>query len=168
MRGVTPVFFMLIVLMGCHDSASWFTQLNLWRPHSASLFNIDHSRPDIGGSVPGHLMKIATFNINNVNKLPNLVHWLRTSAPDVVCLQELKSTDADFPIAAVGRAGYDAVWCGQKTWNGVAILARDMKPVLTRLSGRNSKRSGAEGARRNRVYLGHMPARNFLSTPALQ
>jgi exodeoxyribonuclease-3 len=78
-------------------------------------------------------MKIATFNINNVNKrLPNLLAWLRAARPDVVCLQELKSTDADFPIAAVRRAGYEAVWRGQKTWNGVAILARGMEPVRTR------------------------------------
>jgi exodeoxyribonuclease III len=78
-------------------------------------------------------MKIATFNINNVNKrLSNLLAWLRAARPDVVCLQELKSTDADFPVEALRRAGYEAVWCGQKTWNGVAILARGMKPVQTR------------------------------------
>src|SRR6266567_6040598 len=78
-------------------------------------------------------MKIATFNINNVNKrLPNLIAWLRTAGPDVVCLQELKSTDADFPVTAIRRAGYEAVWRGQKSWNGVAILARGMEPVLTR------------------------------------
>jgi exodeoxyribonuclease III len=77
-------------------------------------------------------MKIATFNINNVNKrLANLLAWLRAASPDVVCLQELKSTDADFPIAALRRAGYDAVWRGQKTWNGVAILARGGTPILT-------------------------------------
>src|SRR4029077_3631815 len=76
---------------------------------------------------------IATFNINNVKKrLANLLTWLRAAAPDVVCLQELKSTDADFPIRSIRRAGYDAVWRGQKTWNGVAILARGMVPVLTR------------------------------------
>ena len=78
-------------------------------------------------------MKIATFNINNINKrLPNLIAWLRAAKPDVVCLQELKSTDADFPVGALRRAGYDAVWRGQKSWNGVAILARGMEPVLTR------------------------------------
>jgi exodeoxyribonuclease-3 len=76
-------------------------------------------------------MKIATFNINNVNKrLANLLAWLRAASPDVVCLQELKSADADFPIQAIRRAGYQAVWRGQKTWNGVAILAR-REPVLT-------------------------------------
>src|SRR3954453_5587247 len=77
-------------------------------------------------------MKIATFNINNVNKrLANLLAWLRAASPDVVCLQELKSTDADFPFQAIRRAGYQAVWRGQKTWNGVAILARAREPVLT-------------------------------------
>src|SRR4051794_39727106 len=78
-------------------------------------------------------MKIATFNINNINKrLPNLLAWLKSAKPDVVCLQELKSTDADFPITALRRVGYEAVWRGQKSWNGVAILARGMEPVLTR------------------------------------
>jgi exodeoxyribonuclease III len=78
-------------------------------------------------------MKLATFNINNVNKrLPNLLAWLRAAAPDVVCLQELKSPDADFPIDALRGAGYEAVWRGQKAWNGVGILARGMEPVLTR------------------------------------
>src|SRR5437660_6061181 len=78
-------------------------------------------------------MKIATFNINNVNKrFPNLLAWLRSARPDVACLQELKSTDADFPIAALRRAGYEAVWKGQKSWNGVAILAHGTTPIVTR------------------------------------
>jgi exodeoxyribonuclease III len=78
-------------------------------------------------------MKIATFNINNVNRrLPNLLDWLRASEPDVVCLQELKASDASFPEAAIQDAGYGAVWRGQRTWNGVAILARNAKPILTR------------------------------------
>jgi exodeoxyribonuclease-3 len=78
-------------------------------------------------------MKVATFNINNINRrLPNLLRWLRSAKPDVVALQELKSADADFPIEAVGKAGYGAVWRGQKTWNGVAILARNAEPVLIR------------------------------------
>jgi exodeoxyribonuclease III len=78
-------------------------------------------------------MKIATLNIDNVNKrLPNLLNWLRAACPNVVCLQELKSTDTDFPIDTIRRAGYAAVWRGQKTWNGVAILARGLEPVLTR------------------------------------
>jgi exodeoxyribonuclease-3 len=78
-------------------------------------------------------VKIATFNINNVNRrLPNLLAWLATAKPDVVCLQELKATDAAFPMAAIRDAGYGAVWQGQATWNGVAILARGTEPVLTR------------------------------------
>jgi exodeoxyribonuclease-3 len=78
-------------------------------------------------------MKIATFNINNINRrLPNLLRWLRAAKPDAVCLQELKSTDADFPFSAIEKAGYGAVWQGQKTWNGVAILARNAEPVLIR------------------------------------
>jgi exodeoxyribonuclease-3 len=78
-------------------------------------------------------MKIATFNINNVNRrLPNLLAWLRAAKPDAVCLQELKCTDGAFPAAAIEAAGYHAVWRGEKTWNGVAILARKTEPVLTR------------------------------------
>ena len=78
-------------------------------------------------------MKIATFNVNNVNKrLANLLSWLGKARPDVACLQELKATDAGFPIAAIEKAGYGAVWRGEKSWNGVAILARASEPVLTR------------------------------------
>src|SRR5450755_4383604 len=78
-------------------------------------------------------MKIATFNINNINRrLPNLLRWLRAAKPDIVCLQELKAADNDFPRSAIEKAGYGAVWRGQKTWNGVAILARKAGPVLTR------------------------------------
>jgi exodeoxyribonuclease III len=78
-------------------------------------------------------MKLATFNINNVNKrLANLLAWLATTEPDVVCLQELKSSDADFPRAALADAGYGAAVRGQRTWNGVAILARGAEPILTR------------------------------------
>jgi exodeoxyribonuclease III len=76
-------------------------------------------------------MKIASFNINNIRKrLPNLLEWLKESAPDIVCLQELKTADAEFPDKAMRDAGYEAVWRGQKTWNGVAILAR-WTPILT-------------------------------------
>jgi exodeoxyribonuclease-3 len=78
-------------------------------------------------------VKIATFNINNVNhRLGNLLAWLREAAPDVVCLQELKATSDAFPVAAIKEAGYGAVWQGQRSWNGVAILSRDADPVLTR------------------------------------
>jgi exodeoxyribonuclease-3 len=78
-------------------------------------------------------MKIATLNINNVNKrLPNLLDWLRVAKPHAVCLQELKATDAEFPKAAIEKAGYGAIWRGQRSWNGVAILAHDAEPVVTR------------------------------------
>ena len=77
-------------------------------------------------------MKIATFNINNINhRLSNLLAWLDVAKPDVVCLQELKAADREFPTAAIDSAGYGAAWCGQPTWNGVAILARDAKPIVT-------------------------------------
>lgn len=78
-------------------------------------------------------MKITTFNINGINRrLDSLLQWLREAEPDVVCLQELKATDAQFPQEALQSAGYGAVWRGQSAWNGVAILARDAEPVLTR------------------------------------
>jgi exodeoxyribonuclease-3 len=78
-------------------------------------------------------VKIATFNINNVNRrLDVLLAWLAAARPDVVCLQELKAIDRMFPRSALEEAGYGAVWRGQSAWNGVAILARDAQPVLTR------------------------------------
>ena len=79
------------------------------------------------------LLKIATWNINGVNRrLPLLLEWLAEAAPDVVALQELKASDAEFPRAALEQAGYGAVWCGQRTWNGVAILARGAEPIVSR------------------------------------
>src|SRR5690349_12724873 len=70
-------------------------------------------------------MKIATYNVNGVNgRLPVLLRWLGESKPDVVCLQELKSPNEKVPEAAINDAGYKAIWHGQKSWNGVAILAR--------------------------------------------
>ncbi len=78
-------------------------------------------------------MKIATFNINNVNKhLPNLLQWLKQSKPDIVCLQELKCEARDFPEAALLKVGYLAVWEGQKSWNGAAILPKRSQPIITR------------------------------------
>ncbi|MGA7411165.1 MAG: endonuclease/exonuclease/phosphatase family protein [Bryobacteraceae bacterium] len=80
-------------------------------------------------------MKIATFNINNINKrLENLLFWLSKTKPDVVCLQELKAEQGAFPVQLLSSLGYEAVWQGQRSWNGVAILARDHEPVLTRSS----------------------------------
>ena len=78
-------------------------------------------------------MKIATYNVNGVNgRLPVLLRWLAEAQPDVVCLQELKAPDERFPQAAITDAGYGAIWHGQKSWNGVAILARGCDPVETR------------------------------------
>lgn len=70
-------------------------------------------------------MKIATYNVNGVNgRLPVLLRWLKESAPDIVCLQELKAPQEKFPEQAIRDAGYQAIWHGQKSWNGVAILSR--------------------------------------------
>ncbi len=78
-------------------------------------------------------MRIATFNINGINRrLDNLLAWLEEDKPDVVALQELKCTDALFPGDALRDAGYEAIWSGQKSWNGVALLSQIGKPVLTR------------------------------------
>lgn len=78
-------------------------------------------------------MKIATYNVNGINgRLANLLDWLARAAPDTVALQELKAPDERFPAAALEAAGYGAVWHGQKSWNGVAILARGSTPTLTR------------------------------------
>jgi exodeoxyribonuclease III len=78
-------------------------------------------------------VKIATFNINDINKrINNLLTWLTKTTPDVVCLQELKAEHKAFPEQALKRLGYQAVWQGERSWNGVAILSRDGSPVLTR------------------------------------
>lgn len=77
-------------------------------------------------------VRIATYNVNGVNgRLPVLLQWLAGTQPDVVCLQELKAGSDRFPEAALADAGYQAVWHGQKSWNGVAILARGCRPVET-------------------------------------
>jgi exodeoxyribonuclease-3 len=80
-------------------------------------------------------VKVATFNINNINKrLDNLLAWLAKAEPDVVSLQELKAEQDAFPVKALRAAGYEAVWQGERSWNGVAILARNQVPVLTSTS----------------------------------
>ena len=72
-------------------------------------------------------MKIATFNVNGIRaRLGNLLEWLEREQPDVACLQELKAPDDAFPAMAIKAAGYEAIWHGQKGWNGVAILGRGM------------------------------------------
>ena len=78
-------------------------------------------------------MRIATYNVNGVNgRLPVLLRWLELAQPDIACLQELKAPPEKFPLAAIEAAGYGAVWHGQKSYNGVAILARGAQPHETR------------------------------------
>lgn len=77
-------------------------------------------------------MRIATFNVNGIAaRLPALLQWLEETQPDVVCLQELKAPQEKFPVDAINAAGYQAIWHGQKSWNGVAILARGRLPIET-------------------------------------
>ncbi|PWE52231.1 exodeoxyribonuclease III [Metarhizobium album] len=79
-------------------------------------------------------MKLASYNVNGINgRLDVLLRWLDETSPDIVCLQELKSPDARFPERALEAAGYNAIWHGQKSWNGVAILARGQTITETRL-----------------------------------
>jgi exodeoxyribonuclease-3 len=75
-------------------------------------------------------VKLATYNINGIrSRLPRLLEWLEREAPDIVCLQELKATDRDFPAVPLRSAGYESLWTGEKSWNGVAILGRASRPV---------------------------------------
>jgi exodeoxyribonuclease-3 len=75
-------------------------------------------------------MKIATYNVNGINaRLPVLLRWLADTQPEVACLQELKAPQEKFPLLALREAGYHSIWHGQKSWNGVAILARGQDPV---------------------------------------
>lgn len=82
-------------------------------------------------------MKIATYNINGINgRLDNLVRWLKEADPDIVCLQELKCENSSFPEKVLKSAGYNAIWQGQKSWNGVAILAKsEIKELRIDLPG---------------------------------
>ena len=78
-------------------------------------------------------LKIATFNVNGIrSRLAPLLQWLEREQPDIACLQELKAPDDAFPIDAINAAGYGAIWHGQRSWNGVAILARGAEPVESR------------------------------------
>jgi len=78
-------------------------------------------------------LKIATYNVNGVrSRLPHLLAWLEKEAPDIACLQELKAIDEGFPIAEIREAGYGALWHGQRSWNGVAILAKSADPIEVR------------------------------------
>jgi exodeoxyribonuclease-3 len=78
-------------------------------------------------------LKIATYNVNGINgRIEILLRWLAEAGPDVVCLQELKAPDNKFPIREIEKAGYGAIWHGQRSWNGVAILCKGQEPLLTR------------------------------------
>ncbi len=79
-------------------------------------------------------MKLATYNVNGINgRLDVLLRWLDEAKPDVVCLQELKAPDEKFPRREVERAGYGAIWHGQKSWNGVAVLVRAIRTRAKRV-----------------------------------
>ncbi len=79
------------------------------------------------------MLKVATYNVNGItSRLSNLVEWLEKESPDIACLQELKVPDERFPALAIRAAGYEAIWHGQRSWNGVAIFARGAKPIETR------------------------------------
>src|SRR5262249_60370512 len=78
-------------------------------------------------------MKIATYNVNGIkSRISNLLTWLEREQPDIACLQELKAMDSAFPSLAIAGAGYKSVAKGQRSWNGVAILARGMDIVPIR------------------------------------
>ena len=78
-------------------------------------------------------MIVATYNVNGViGRLPVLLRWLNKAKPDIVCLQELKAPTERFPLSEIHKAGYGAIWHGQKAWNGVAILAKGVDPVEVR------------------------------------
>ena len=78
-------------------------------------------------------IKIATFNVNGIKpRLHHLLAWLEREQPDVACLQELKALDTAFPVRDIEKAGYGAIWHGQQSWNGVAILAKDAEPIEVR------------------------------------
>ena len=102
-------------------------------PGTSSVAARPASTPAIRKRGSRQVLKIATFNINNVNRrLPNLLGWLSGSKPAVVCLQELKSSDDAFPVEAIRGAGYEAIWRGERTYNGVAILSNIGEPQRTR------------------------------------
>lgn len=79
------------------------------------------------------ITRIATYNVNGIrSRLPHLLQWLERESPDIACLQELKALNEGFPIGEIRRAGYGAIWHGQRSWNGVAILAKGTEPVEIR------------------------------------
>jgi len=85
------------------------------------------------GTMPRKTLKIATYNVNGIrSRLPHLLAWLEKESPDIACLQELKSVHEGFPLDEIRAAGYGALWKGQRSWNGVAILAKDVEPLESR------------------------------------
>src|SRR3954462_14107239 len=85
--------------------------------------------PAVTCQPPPGTMKIATYNVNGVNgRLPRLLEWLAETRPDIVCLQEIKTSDERFPAPAIEKAGSGAIWHGQRSHHGVAILARGETP----------------------------------------
>ena len=92
-------------------------------------------------------MKIATWNVNSLKvRLPHVLDWLATAQPDVLCLQETKTTDENFPVEAIEAAGYHSVYSGQKTYNGVAILSKTPAETSSPISPAWTTRSGASWA----------------------
>src|SRR5450755_4620069 len=78
-------------------------------------------------------LKLATFNVNGIRtRLAHLLEWLRRESPDIACLQELKASDETIPVPEIRAAGYGAIWRGQRSWNGVAILSKGTQPIETR------------------------------------
>lgn len=117
-------------------------------------------------------MKIVTFNVNGINaRLPVLLRWLQEATPTIVCLQELKTPDEKFPAEAITNAGYGAIWQGQKSWNGVAILARGTQPLETRrgLPGLEDTQSRYIEAMINNILIGclYLPNGNPAPGPKL-
>jgi exonuclease III len=106
-------------------------------------------------------MKIATYNVNGVrSRVSNLLTWLDREQPDIACLQELKGDNAAFPVRAIIAAGYESVWSGQRSWNGVAILAREKiteirQSCVIRFGSFTEKRKvlGVEVAHRSYVFV---------------
>src|ERR1041384_924264 len=109
-------------------------------------------------------LRIASYNINGINsRLAALIRWLEEFEPDIVGLQELKCTDEAFPISAIEALGYSAIWHGQKSWNGVALLSRVGAPVETRralLNDPNREQSRYIEAAICGILVGNMYAPN--------
>ncbi|KAB2935832.1 MAG: exodeoxyribonuclease III [Candidatus Contendobacter sp.] len=100
-------------------------------------------------------MKIAAWNVNSLNvRLPQVLDWLRERQPDILALQETKLTDADFPTLDIANAGYSAVFSGQKTYNGVAILSRlPAGEIVTDLPGLDDPQRRVLGATVGKVRV---------------